>query len=646
MKKYGLLLAVCAGSACTVAVANDSDLVNLPAIAAQAPSGGFSTRGSLVYGNPFPGNGGDFRVWSAASRRVGDDFNTSPAGPHTITGALYGVVYPAAGPGGADLDLTAAVILYDSAANFLARTDGVAPGTVLLGEGTNALAAFGTPGYITYFAAPVNFDAAGFINLPDSNGFGVVECRVINTTTLHPSYYPVGRGAASTIVNPGTTDGNNWSDVNNDGLFNLATELHNPNTTSFRALYLGLQAGIPCPAEPTLDGTQGTLADGVTTRTGTVGANQVRWYDFTLAGDATDALRQFIDLDTEGSASDVAIGVYDPSVANCGLLVGNIGTGTDDDSGSGTNAQLTFGTGRRAKVLDGRDYDGRDGEIIAGRYIVGVAPGGSSFGPGYNVSFGPGTGGNFTLNFNTNTNGAALAASVAPTDISLLQDIGDIANQPVLIATTSNVEPYEHSWWTFCTSGATAGGAEFIDIDFSATVIPADGQAHIFDANGNVLFSSDDYIPGTYFQPGFSFGATATRNYGGVPNYTGAEGTLAPGLYYIGAGLFETAPLLAGDRWHLRSDEGSSLDINFTIYNNTTVAGPCTTACDDLDFNNDEVSPDTLDIEDLLSVFGGGPCSTDPSPGCNDLDFNNDGVAPDTLDLELFLQVFGGGTCP
>jgi hypothetical protein len=72
---------------------------------------------------------------------------------------------------------------------------------------------------------------------------------------------------------------------------------------------------------------------------------------------------------------------------------------------------------------------------------------------------------------------------------------------------------------------------------------------------------------------------------------------------------------------------------------------PAGGGCDSLDFNNDGVSPDTQDLTDLLSVFGGGACSTDPTPGCNDIDFNNDGVAPDTADIDAFLLVFGGGTC-
>ena len=67
--------------------------------------------------------------------------------------------------------------------------------------------------------------------------------------------------------------------------------------------------------------------------------------------------------------------------------------------------------------------------------------------------------------------------------------------------------------------------------------------------------------------------------------------------------------------------------------------------CDTIDFNNDGLFPDTLDIDDFLSVFSGGPCSTDPSPGCNDIDFNNDGLFPDTLDIDAILSVFSGGLC-
>jgi hypothetical protein len=64
--------------------------------------------------------------------------------------------------------------------------------------------------------------------------------------------------------------------------------------------------------------------------------------------------------------------------------------------------------------------------------------------------------------------------------------------------------------------------------------------------------------------------------------------------------------------------------------------------CDSIDFNNDGLTPDTLDIEDFLSVFAGGGCSTG---NCNDIDFNNDGLTPDTLDIEAFILIFSGGVC-
>ena len=76
------------------------------------------------------------------------------------------------------------------------------------------------------------------------------------------------------------------------------------------------------------------------------------------------------------------------------------------------------------------------------------------------------------------------------------------------------------------------------------------------------------------------------------------------------------------------------LNINYT---------PAATGCDSIDFNNDGVSPDSLDIDDYISVFAGGPCSNDPN--CNDIDFNNDSVSPDSLDIDTLLVVFAGGAC-
>ncbi len=64
--------------------------------------------------------------------------------------------------------------------------------------------------------------------------------------------------------------------------------------------------------------------------------------------------------------------------------------------------------------------------------------------------------------------------------------------------------------------------------------------------------------------------------------------------------------------------------------------------CDTVDFNGDGLFPDTTDIDDFLSVFSGGPCSTGT---CSDTDFNNDGLFPDTADIDALLSVFSGGPC-
>lgn len=70
--------------------------------------------------------------------------------------------------------------------------------------------------------------------------------------------------------------------------------------------------------------------------------------------------------------------------------------------------------------------------------------------------------------------------------------------------------------------------------------------------------------------------------------------------------------------------------------------------CDSIDFNQDSLFPDTLDIADFLAVFSGGVCDgqlpTDP-PCNSDIDYNNDTLFPDTDDIDSMLSVFSGGPC-
>ncbi len=116
----------------------------------------------------------------------------------------------------------------------------------------------------------------------------------------------------------------------------------------------------------------------------------------------------------------------------------------------------------------------------------------------------------------------------------------------------------------------------------------------------------------------------------------------------IAATLVRTDGTL-GNQWLPGCPNGTA-DLG-TAPNMTTIAGtqfasltlPTPSACDPIDFNGDGLFPDTLDIDDFLSVFSGGPCSNAPS--CGDIDFNNDGLFPDTADIDAMLSVFSGGAC-
>ncbi len=103
-------------------------------------------------------------------------------------------------------------------------------------------------------------------------------------------------------------------------------------------------------------------------------------------------------------------------------------------------------------------------------------------------------------------------------------------------------------------------------------------------------------------------------------------------------------PSVAGDTVTIGYEDsagasGGSLDpvsqvgagsVAFTL--NAQNVNPCGPSCDTIDFNNDGLFPDTMDIDDFLSVFSGGACSNDPN--CGDIDYNNDGLFPDTLDID------------
>ena len=383
----------------------------------------------------------------------------------------------------------------------------------------------------------------------------------------------------------------------------------------------------------------GALADAGASTSGTVATSGTKWYSFTLNGDATDAALQFCDMDSEGSATDVAIGLFDSS----GALIGS-----DDNSGSGNNAQMSFGVGRRAAVADGLEYDGRSGELIAGTYYIAVAPAGSTFGSGFNSNASANPGGSFTLNLSTNTNGTALAPSVPPLidgiDYDALVGAPVDPNFPggdIRQGAAHNINPRSAVWSRF-TLASDIDATHFLDLDYvTLSTASADGVAYIFDSNGNIVYFSDDNAPGTTL-PQFSLGASGARFYGADGPFdgntpAGGSAGLPAGTYYLCDSLFATQDLsfLPTDhRWHVRGTSGSSLGVTAVLYAGLGGGTTC-----DPDVNQDG-NADQGDIDYLINVIAGGDNPTGIDP-----DFNRDGNA-DQGDIDALVNVIAGGACP
>ncbi len=106
-------------------------------------------------------------------------------------------------------------------------------------------------------------------------------------------------------------------------------------------------------------------------------------------------------------------------------------------------------------------------------------------------------------------------------------------------------------------------------------------------------------------------------------------------------GIFLRVETLTGDDV-AAATQGFSTSVTLPVVLTLGTPRPPTGDCDSIDFNGDSLFPDTADIDDFLSVFSGGACSTGT---CGDIDFNNDGLFPDTADVDALLSVFSGGPC-
>jgi len=408
------------------------------------------------------------------------------------------------------------------------------------------------------------------------------------------------------------------------------------NASPARGYMVRFRGDVAAPL-PTPVTALGCVADGASTRASTVAASGVKWYSLCLSGDATDNALQFLDIDTEGSAGDVAIGLFDSS----GALIAN-----DDASGNGTNDQLTFGVGIRASGGgDGLQYNGRSGELIASSvdnplYYVAVAPAGSAFGGGFTVTSAPAAGGAFNLNVNTNVNGSALAASVTP-DVLSGNQVGDIVS-PGAVAAASTTGLRGIVWYSFNVAFDTTCSDRFLDIDFNGNghTATADTEAFIFNSSGNIVAIDDDSGPAALSQ--FSFNnipgpADRPAIGDGLP-HAGQDGNITPGTYYMAVGLFNVTDLGAGGRFHVRGTSGSNLSVAPVWNTDFDSSNGCNNVCAfticAADYNIDG----GVDGTDIAAFFP----DWEASAPCADVD-QDGGVTGG--DIEFFFTLWEAGGC-
>ncbi|MFA6046012.1 MAG: hypothetical protein WC718_13600 [Phycisphaerales bacterium] len=632
-------------------------------VAADPPvRGGYQSRAvglvydnfSAVFGN---GTGGNFLAQTNQVLEdvsfVGGPWALPYTSPRVITSVTIGTAVLTT-PTSTTTDRLFVVIWDRAEVNFNGFTgnlsnmihSGVAPlGFVIVDPGTNAA------GFIYQFtlnglniAVPPTANAvcvqAGWIrptagtptNWANLNGMLVEACASTSTRglALGSNTLAGGNGNPASV---GTTLPDYGRDVlataccANAGQFigrvitdtSACNEHRGVSVTPQTGIQIGIRGDIAAPPPVAIN--LGAISDTQPATNSTLNPSTTKWYTFTLNGDATDDSLQFLDADSEGSAANVAMGLFD----SVGTLIGS-----DDNSGSGTNAQLSFGIGRRAAVGDGLQYDGRNGELVAGTYYIAVAPAGSTFGSGFTSNASANAGGAFTLNLRTNTNGTPLAPSVAPLINGV--DYDALLGAPVdpNFPGGDFRQPTPHDTgtrgvvWNRFTLASPIDAAHCLSLDYGTLSTPsADGVAYIFDSSGNIRFFSDDEGPGLL--PGFMIGSC------------GDPAGLPAGTYYLAEALFpadDISFLPTDHRWHVRGTSGSNLTLAAIL----TASGSGGTTCDP-DFNQDG-NADQGDVDYLLNVVAGGE-----NPTAIDPDFNHDGNV-DQSDIDALLNVVAGGPCP
>ncbi|MBK9189682.1 MAG: hypothetical protein IPM33_12080 [Phycisphaerales bacterium] len=636
-----LLMALAAGSAATGIAYGQQEYSTGMALEAPLPHNytpNFGSRANaLVYSTGLPTEtGGGWRFFGSNYYSMADDVSFTPGlgtgGNFQMNGIAFAWIIsptPVVAAGTARITFT----VFDD------HAPGVLPpyGNQLSQFAFDVAHAQSDPGggfLIQFFPNPIAIPALGQYLQPDDNC--MVQMDITDLAGVpHTNLNVAGRGgySGSTIITEAGTTNFNRSirQAPTPGTWALN------GTTAVggaRAIYLKLQGDVTIPT-PTCTSVPAITDAGASLPV--AAGNNVEWYCVTINGDATDDAGntfdgQFFDLDTEGSDQDLSIALYDSAGARVGV---------DADGGSGTNAQLSYGMGRRAAVGDGDQYDGRHGELLAGTYYLAVAPAGATFSnSAFNVTSATPLAGTNQVRFFTNTGGSPLAASVPPiaTHLGMIDGSAQV--------TTGAVQPEANrvAWFSFETCVAAEDPTSYLDLDSIGSHAVSDGEVFIFDSVGNLVATDDDNGPGAFPQLSFGQIAPSRLPFGDGLAFEGQNGTLPAGFYYMGLGLFDTYAKInnpaTDGRWHLRCESGSSLtqQITFTPSWTECPAGNCPWSQGGCiaDYNGSGGTPDDADVAAFFDAWNAGDeCS----------DANGSGGTPDDADVAMFFDLWNQGGC-
>ncbi|MGH7132147.1 MAG: GC-type dockerin domain-anchored protein [Phycisphaerales bacterium] len=281
------------------------------------------------------------------------------------------------------------------------------------------------------------------------------------------------------------------------------------------------------------------------------GPGQFKWYKIVLSSAVSSAARTWLDIDTEGST----IGGLATSIALYSQATGNP-VASDNDDGSGSLSQLTFGVGglgSRAAV-GGMSYNGRDGALAAGTYYLAVTPYPGAFNNTWAVLNCGSAIGNVTVRAK-----AGFTPIIFPALAHTFAPISDPATCQVFAPSSPGeaLAVGSVNWYKMTLPAIAAASGTYCDITTNGSTLDTnswepgfidDTFAAIYDATGAGLFGDDD--TGQDNGSAFSFGATSPSRVNGT-NGAALVGqtaaTLAAGDYYVAVIEFDDNAVFAND---------------------------------------------------------------------------------------------------